>query len=356
MLGVDDSVIAKWAGVTESYFFYNGEIELRYDPKDHVYLLVKDGQLIPQDGVTTVIHIIDKSNALIPWGCKMMQAKLLSTMPDLSDASALEIDKWIADAKSAHKEKLEDAGEVGKAAHFWIEQYIKQVLSDVNGEKLFPDWPSEERAKNCCFAAIEWMRKHNVRWKCTERKIYSRVFGYAGTMDGLALVDSCQNKNCCPNEFKDRLSLIDWKSSNYLYTEYLLQTAAYQQAYEEETEEVIQDRWIIRLGKEDGEFEPWHLEGRELFGEDFIVFENCLDLFRNFDKVNRRMKQQTQLKKALDKIHAKAEKEAQLKIKCKNADKYKGIRLPTCNGNDPCQTCINKYNERKNSLDKAESV
>jgi hypothetical protein len=31
-----DSFIEKFNGFTEPYFFYNGEIELRYEPKDHV--------------------------------------------------------------------------------------------------------------------------------------------------------------------------------------------------------------------------------------------------------------------------------------------------------------------------------
>jgi hypothetical protein len=31
-----DSFIEKFNGFTEPYFFYNGEIELRYEPKGHV--------------------------------------------------------------------------------------------------------------------------------------------------------------------------------------------------------------------------------------------------------------------------------------------------------------------------------
>src|SRR5262249_19750690 len=123
--------------------------------------------------------------------------------------------------------------------------------------ELLGNFPVDERAANCCAAAVEWMSQHNVRWLKTERKCFSRKYGYAGTMDGLAVVDSCKDRLCCPHDFTDRLTLVDWKTSNALYVEYLLQTAAYQQAYQEETGETIADRWVIRLGKDDAEFDPW---------------------------------------------------------------------------------------------------
>src|SRR5271154_2239587 len=86
-------LINKFGGWTESYWFYvdsDNPIELRYDPKDHVYLLVtEDGQLEKQAGVTTICHIIDKSEALVPWGCKMMAQKLLRTAPGYIAALSL---------------------------------------------------------------------------------------------------------------------------------------------------------------------------------------------------------------------------------------------------------------------------
>ena len=70
-------------------------------------------------------------------------------------------------------------------------------------------------------------------------------------------------------QFKYRLSLSDCKTSNSLRVEYLLQIAAYQHAYQEETGENIEDRWVIRLGKDDAtEFDPWHTEGDEPFRQD----------------------------------------------------------------------------------------
>lgn len=346
-----DNFIEKFNGFTEPYWFYDGSVELRYDPKEHIYYRIIEGEFVPQDGVTTVVHIIDKSDALIPWGCKMMATKLLATTPIsvtplgekvVPQQTYEDYEKLVLDSKNAHREKLEEAANVGHEAHAWIEGHIKACL----GLDIHKAFPEDQRAANCCTAALSWMTKHNVRWRCTERKIYSRFHEYAGTMDGLALVDSCDEPLCCPHPFKDRLSLIDWKTSNYLYLEYLLQTAAYEFAYEEETREDVVDRWIIRLGKEDAEFDPWHLEADQ-FAEDYAAFTCALDLHRAVNDLKDRIKGHKDAVRAEKKARAKAEKEEMLKIKCKNADRYKGVRPPQCNDGNPCQVCLSKYAARQ---------
>lgn len=362
-----DQFIDKFGGMTEEYKFYDGEVTLRYDPKAHIYLLVTPEGLEEQDGVTHVAHIIDKSNVLIPWACKMMAEKLKRNLtpfltkehyvgPTCFDAEyqlrEQDFDNILKDAKSAHKDKLEDAGAVGHMAHAWVEEYIKATLEKDAGkiEAHLANFPAEERARNASVAALDWAQAHNVRFLGTERKVYSRRYKYAGTMDGLALVDSCTNPHCCKKSFKDRLTVLDWKTSNYLYIEFILQTAAYKQAYEEETGEVIEDIWIIRLGKDDAEFEAWHVES-DLADLGWEAFHNALCLSRSMEKVNTAVNEAKDERKAAKKAEKLAQKQADLRIKCKNADKYKGIRKPTCNDGNPCETCLKKYNERLNSLE-----
>jgi hypothetical protein len=352
-----EQFIKKFGKVTEEYTFYNGSITLRYDVKDHVYLLVlPDGTLEVQDGVTNICHIMDKSNVLIPWGCKMMAQKLkVSLEPFLErvhyvggsifvgkyEITEPDFDELLRKSKSAHKDKLEDAGEVGHTAHGWIEQYIKQQITTRNTLRTVGDpYPAEERASNCCQASLSWMARHNVRWLGTERKIYSRTFKYAGTMDGLARVDSCNDTKCCKQPFKDHLAIIDWKTSNYLYVEYLLQTAAYRQAYQEETGEQVEDIFIIRLGKDDGKFEAWHVQ-EELASLAWSAFLRALWLSRAMAEVNELVDEEKDERKALKKAEKQEQKQAQLAIKCGYADKYKGVRRPTCG----CQTCELKYEE-----------
>jgi hypothetical protein len=384
-----DSFITQFSGWTEEYHFYNGEVTLRYDPKEHVYFLVNNGELEKLAGVTKTCGIIDKSEALVPWAAKMMSLKLFNTTPTMTLPTGEKIvpqmawpdyEKLVNEAKSAHKDRLEDAGEVGHIAHDWVERYIKIILQydaeadhtnrailDTRLEVHLANLPSDERAKNACVAALDWMQQHSVRWRFTERKIYSRTYKYAGTLDGLAFVDSCTNPNCCPHQFKGRLSIVDWKTSNYLNPGYLLQTASYEFAYEEETGEDVLDRWVIRLGKDDGEFESWHTEP-DLFDLHFDGFLTCLKLTELVgtikgiiqakaravrDSINAEKKAIREAKERAEK-HEKARAKAEeqqarveaLRLKCTKADKYKAVRKPGCKtGTDgePCVSCAFKY-------------
>lgn len=313
--------------------FYGGEITLRFcsekngKPAHLYYLETPDGYELVK-GVTTVCGIIDKSNFLIPWACKMMAEKLLRTFPreDVADGIAEPFQTktapvpWpqfvqiVDEAKKAHKEKFEDASDVGTAAHQWIEDSIKVAIEFNAGivEEMNEVRPADERAVNCGLAAHKWMLSHNVRWICTEKKIYSRKHKYAGTMDGKALVDSCSNPICCPRLFQDEKSLIDWKSSNNLRTEYLYQTASYQAADQEETGEKIDSRWVLRLGKELGDFEAWYERN---FEDDFNTFLACLNLQRAHEAVEDHMR----VAKKLKTFTKRAEKPIKPKRKKKDA-------------------------------------
>jgi hypothetical protein len=368
-----DAFIKDFNGMTESFWFYNHTIELRFQTDEHIYYLVGPlGELTAQDGVTNVVHIKDKSNALVPWAAKMVAAKLLRTIPtfekmvvvpetvpslkNLPPQATLTVcvpemtleafTKIVLEAKSAPRDVLEEAGDIGHMAHTWLEYFIKALIAGykLEAESKLLNMPPDERAANCDMAALGWMHKHNVRWIATERKIYSRKYQVAGTMDGLAVVDSCDDPTCCPTPFKDKLSLIDWKSSNYLYIEYLFQTAIYEEALMEEFGGVhgetaldedgqrirdaivkygpICDRWVNRLGKEDGEFDPWHLT-EEDFQEDLEGFLDCLSLTRSSRLVEERMKGQKATIREAKKVAKAAAKEKEKEDKkiAKAADK-----------------------------------
>jgi hypothetical protein len=287
-----------------TYNFYNNEVLLKFDQRKHVYSRLIGREWIPQKNVSTIVKIIDKSTFLIPWAAKKTVEKAALLAEDYKDFnwptgeefylfSPRELNALLLSAKSAHKDILEDAGNVGKIAHQHIEGAIICAIHNTDGIVDY-DYPYQEylddRALNCIIAALAWMKFHNVRWKSTEKKIYSRQYGYAGTMDGLALVDSCRDKKCCSSKFADRLSIIDWKSSNALHQEYILQVSAYRQAYCEEFQnEAVTGGFILRLGKEDGKFEPWALD-ETLFTFGMEAFNSCLLLGSAMDILNEHMK------------------------------------------------------------------
>ncbi len=313
----------------ESYFFYNGTIELRFNITDHKYYKVGElGQLIEQHGVTNTLRVIDKSAALVPWGAKMMAEKLLRTVPLTPDSlmlaplSLADFTKLVMDAKGAHKEKLELAGDIGHAAHKTLEDSIKWAIANNNGvvEELH-NLPTDEQAKSAAQAGLNWMQTHSVRWIRTEQKIYSRTHSFAGTLDGIAEVSSCDNPACCSEKFDKSLSIIDFKTSNALRVEYIFQLGAYREAEHEEKGTPIERGFILRLGKDAPEFQPWPVSAKE-FPQAFEGFLTCLHLTQLLNDVEERMRDtkkgirevQRALKaeaKELAKVAKKIEKEAE---------------------------------------------
>ena len=357
-----EAFIQKHSHVSEEYRFYNGEITIRFNKEDHEYFRVADlGNLIPLNGVTNTVGIIDKSFMLTPWAAKMAIQKLLRIMPTemvegiirIKPLTFEEFTVIALEAKGAHKEKLDEASDIGHQAHKCLEESILYAMAN-DPQKIVRqliNLPADELAANAARSGFAWMQAHNVRWEETESKIYSREFDYAGTCDGICVVDSCTDKACCPVHFIDRRSMSDWKSSNHLKIEYLFQVCSYKHAKREEFPELpIEDIWILRLGKseeEAGKFEPWHMTADD-YEEDFQGFLACLRLTRLVDSVEERMKgqkssiravkkeqretakalakEQAKLQKALDKAAAKIAKEAE-KIRIKAEAKAERERL-----------------------------
>lgn len=354
---------AQYNDLSEAFFFYGGTVQLRFNKKTWTYFLVlDDGAFEAQSGVTGTCHIIDKSQPLMAWAVKKTLEKLRRLVVErfcfgnedqMFKMFIGDLDALFKEAKSAKDDELDSAGEVGHEAHDWIENYIKAVLrsNETRRDELLAKFPRDPRATNCCVAAIEWMAQHNVRWISTERKVYSKQHKYAGTMDGLALIDSCSDELCCKKAFKDRLSIVDWKTSNYLYIEYLMQTAAYWQAYEEERPYLIDDlgpvtdRWIIRLGKDDAEFDPWHCE-QETIEPDLRGFLNALALSLSVKQIEGRVADIKGMRRSLVRSIEAARKLEAMKVRCPKADDYRGSRKSKClPDGSQCEACKKIYEE-----------
>jgi hypothetical protein len=190
---------------------------------------------------------------------------------------------------------------------------------------------TEEKAKAAAEAGFAWMRAHGVRWIKTEQKVYSKEYGYAGTMDGKALVDSCDDPSCCSEQFKDSLSIIDWKSSNDLHAEYILQAAgAYHHAEFEEYGEDFQNCFILRLGKnaeEAGKFQPWRIPAKD-FPRAFRGFLLCLQLVELIAEVKEWISTQAKGVREIKKQQRVEQKEiAKMKAKVERAAEKAQLKL-----------------------------
>jgi hypothetical protein len=325
-------------------------VTLEYSDKLHAYTRVtEDGTRILIPGVTTILNMVggDKTNAISGWAVNMTVQWVLENWPeedakpylasfyqqmrdkmpwdefsaqaDLSlSISGQALVKLLNDARSNHRKVKEKAADIGHIAHEWLEGYIKHLIA---GGKYYDaalprDTAVEEgvthdmldKATRCVLAALDWMEKHNFQPVQSERKIYSREYDYAGTLDWIAFIKPCGDPSCCPTALGSDVvrALGDFKSSNSLHNEYRIQTASYQSAWQEEfPDQPIHTRIVLRLGKEDGKFEPMVLPPSE-FDRDMDGFLGTLQMYTWHKQLDLEDKHE----KALAKAAAKAAKEA----------------------------------------------
>jgi hypothetical protein len=352
---------AQFGATYETFHFYtntDSPVELKFDKVKHEYFRVDPdtGELILLLSGSKVGHIVDKSMALVPWACKMMSQKIFATVPMTKTKSGVEavimpyadFEKAVMAAKTAHKDKLEDAGNVGHATHDWIERYI-QALIDKDAARtalLLATLPLDERSANGCRAMLDWAQRHNVHFLATEQKVFSRNLDVSGTLDGKARTDSCGDRKCCSKDFKNRLSLIDWKTSNHLYLEYIMQVGFYWLAEQEEHGTAFDDAWVIRLGKENGEFDPWHLDtGAISRGQK--AFRSALDLTRDLEDLETYEKARKDAISVIKKAEAEVRRELKKTVACAYSSKFKGSKPPTCNLGKGCEACNQIYLDRQ---------
>lgn len=223
---------------------YGGTIELEFDERKHVYRV--GDQIVP--GVTSILDNLPKP-WLAPWAVKIgaeAATELFNELPvlnndDIGTATLVDEMDWldlVKAFKSAHRQKKEAAADTGKMAHSWCEAWAIAQWKQVDP----PPMPTHPEARAACETFLEWMMRHNVTIIEAERRILSKFYWYAGTVDIIAWVDG-------------ELSVLDIKTSSRISYSMHMQTAAYTQAYEEETGQIIQRRGIIRLPKDGEPFE-----------------------------------------------------------------------------------------------------
>lgn len=173
-----------------------------------------------------------------------------------------------------HREVRDSAAEAGTLAHAMVENSIhgRDPMEGV------PDNLSPEvvvQAKNGFSAFEQWSRVMKVDYVATETPIVSELYQFGGTPDAIAKIDG-------------RMMLLDWKTSNGIYGDYLIQLAAYRWLWEENTEgQDIAYCFLLRFGKEHGDFHvhsfPLHV--LDMGWKAFKLLRELYDLDKAIGKV-----------------------------------------------------------------------
>ena len=135
-------------------------------------------------------------------------------------------------------EVRDKAAEAGTLAHEMVEAHIKGY--EMPDMTKYPE-DIADLASRAYRNYLEWEANVNLRIVETELSLVSNRYKYGGTIDAIALVGM-------------RLIVTDWKTSNGLYPDHLIQLAAYGQLITENTDFDITGYHLIRFDKEHGDF------------------------------------------------------------------------------------------------------
>ena len=241
----------------ERYTLYGGEVELTFDPVKHLYLA--NGE--KADGVTSVLGTLAKP-ALIYWAANKASEYIQENLKPGVSYDELQIQELVEGAKMAHRKRSKEAADVGTLAHNWISKWIK-------GEN--PESLTNTTAKEICERFVQWAEEKKVEFVFSEKKIYSKRKGYAGTCDFVSKIDG-------------GLWVGDIKTANAFYPEQLWQASAYREALAEEFKEKYAGRIIVRCGK-DGSFEEKEDSSEENHFKDLSAFFGLLSAHRRLAEI-----------------------------------------------------------------------
>lgn len=192
---------------------------------------LKSGERVPS--VTEILGKFKNADPLVGWAFKLgKEAGIASAQGRPSP-------------RSAHEVKTQ-AGQAGQIAHDMLECYINKTVYAYDGPKL--PFGVMDRAIRGYENGRNWMDRSKYEVCSTEYSIVSERHRFGGTYDALLKYDG-------------KWFLGDWKTSNSIYADYLIQVAAYAILLEEHSTNPdfrISGYDILRFSKEYADFEHKH--------------------------------------------------------------------------------------------------
>jgi len=147
--------------------------------------------------------------------------------------------------------ELQIAGRIGTLAHNMIDGFINN--KKVDQSEFTTNEQIQARMAYNCFC--DWHKNNNVKFLESELSLISEKYQFGGTLDAIAIVN-------------DKLLILDWKTSSDIYSEMLIQIAAYRQLYKEyhnyDSFYNIKGAMILKLNKDKREYEEHHFKIKDL--------------------------------------------------------------------------------------------
>ncbi len=199
----------------------------------HLYCI--NGKEYPS--VSSILGLLDdgKSGALMGWAKNVAIENIKQALNEKINQQITITNSLIEElsviAKKEPERIKDEACDIGSQCHNAIDGYIK-------GEK-YENYLINEKAKNAFNRFWEWFSKQNLKFITGDLPVVSIKYEYGGRLDALAI----NNKN--------KIVLLDWKTSNKISWSYSYQVAGYAIALEESYEIKPEKAYVIRFGKND---------------------------------------------------------------------------------------------------------
>lgn len=162
----------------------------------------------------------------------------------------------------------DDAAGVGILAHYLIMcdlQGFTPNTSEYTADDL-------KRAEGCLIKYWDWYKEHKPTPLLVEAHLVSEKYGFGGTID------------CLVQRGKE-VWLVDYKTGKTIYSEMVIQLAAYKALLEEQGYVVNQTR-ILRIGRDENEgFEERQFNNLDKALE---LFHHCREIYRLQKEINLR--------------------------------------------------------------------
>ena len=135
------------------------------------------------------------------------------------------LERWLANQKNffAMQQKRKKIVGWGRTVHETVEKVFLGKIPRVSSQIQ----PSLD-------AFLEWLQKHRIDVFGIEKRVLSNHHLYSGTLDILTKIDG-------------KLGILDLKTSKEIWDDYFIQTAAYFQAFNEDSTNKAKTYWILRI-------------------------------------------------------------------------------------------------------------
>lgn len=175
-----------------------------------------------------------------------------------------------------YRESQKDAADAGTIAHRLVERWLKKeehpTMEEMNTTPETWQW-----AREAFNMFLEWVRGSCIADKIIETEVMciSERLRVGGTIDAVI------------EDGEDAFQIVDWKTSNAVYEDYLIQIAAYGALYEERTNKRCTGYHLCKFSKQDAHFSHHFWKRLNEGLRAFVLMREQFDILYKLSKMAR---------------------------------------------------------------------